>query len=172
VLLSDVVSAGLDPLAVRLAFLEHRYRQQLNLTWDTLRAADRTLRRWRTRVAEWSESPSAPMAASYVERFDAALDDDLDTPAALRVLRELERDEAVAPGAKFETFLHVDHVLALDLATEIGKPRVLPPGAGELLEQRDRARDAQDWSMADRLRDELAEMGVRVSDTPAGQTWS
>ncbi|MEV0387656.1 cysteine--tRNA ligase [Nonomuraea sp. NPDC050643] len=172
VLLSDVVAAGLDPLAVRMAFLEHRYRQQLNLTWDTLKAADRTVRRWRTRVAEWSESISAPMATAYAERVESAFDDDLDTPAALRILRELERDESVAPGAKFETFLHLDQVLGLDLSADIGKARVLPAGAGELLEARARARDAKDWEAADRLRDELAEMGVRVSDTSEGQTWA
>ncbi|MCK2213064.1 cysteine--tRNA ligase [Actinomadura sp. ATCC 31491] len=172
VLLSDVTEAGLDPLAVRLAFLEHRYRQQLNLTWDTLRAADRTLRRWRARVAEWAESPSAPMAAGHVERVEAALDDDLDSPAALRVLRELERDESVPPGAKLESFLHVDQVLALDLSVDIGRAPVLPAGAGELLESRARAREARDWAAADRLRDELAELGVRVADTPDGQTWA
>ncbi|MET7328724.1 cysteine--tRNA ligase [Nonomuraea sp. NPDC005650] len=172
VLLSDVVTAGLDPLAVRMAFLEHRYRQQLNLTWDTLRAADRTVRRWRARVAEWSESPSAPMSPDYADRVEAAFSDDLDTPSALRVLRDLERDESVAPGAKFETFLHVDQVLGLDLSTEIGKARVLPPGAGELLRARERAREARDWEEADRLRDELAEMGVRVADTQDGQTWT
>ncbi|MGP4095846.1 cysteine--tRNA ligase [Nonomuraea sp. KM90] len=171
VLLSDVADAGLDPLAVRMAFLEHRYRQQLNLTWDTLRAADRTVRRWRARVAEWSESVSAPLSQAHAERVEAAFDDDLDTPAALRILRELERDESVAPGAKFETFLHLDQVLGLDLSTEIGKTPVLPAGAGELLEARARAREAHDWAAADRLRDELAELGVRVSDTPEGQTW-
>ncbi|MEV0823328.1 cysteine--tRNA ligase [Nonomuraea rubra] len=172
VLLSDVVSAGLDPLAVRMAFLEHRYRQQLNLTWDTLKAADRTVRRWRSRVAEWAESVSAPLSREYADRAESAFDDDLDTPAALRVLRELERDESVAPGAKFETFLHLDQVLGLDLSTDIGKPRVLPPGAAELLEARERARASKDWTGSDRLRDELAELGVRVSDTPEGQTWT
>ncbi|MEO3872645.1 cysteine--tRNA ligase [Nonomuraea sp. B12E4] len=172
VLLSDVVAAGLDPLAVRLAFLEHRYRQQLNLTWDTLRAADRTLRRWRSRVAGWAESVSAPMAADHVQRMEAAFEDDLDTPAALRILRELEREESVPPGAKFEAFLHVDQVLALDLSKEIGRAPTLPPGAGELLTTRERAREDQNWDTADRLRDELAELGVRVSDTPDGQTWS
>ncbi|MEU4231708.1 cysteine--tRNA ligase [Nonomuraea sp. NPDC026600] len=173
VLLSDVTEAGLDPLAVRLAFLEHRYRQQLNLTWDTLHAADRTVRRWRARVAEWSESPSAPMAAEHVRRVESAFDDDLDTPAALRVLRELERDESVAPGAKFESFLHLDQVLGLDLAIEIGRSRgaVLPPGAAELLSERARAREAGDWAASDRLRESLAAMGVRVSDSPAGQVW-
>ncbi|GAA2897589.1 cysteine--tRNA ligase [Nonomuraea rubra] len=172
VLLSDVVSAGLDPLAVRMAFLEHRYRQQLNLTWDTLKAADRTVRRWRSRVAEWAESVSAPLSREYADRAESAFDDDLDTPAALRVLRELERDESVAPGAKFETFLHLDQVLGLDLSTDIGKPGVLPPGAAELLEARERARASKDWAGSDRLRDELAELGVRVSDTPEGQTWT
>ncbi|MFI7421963.1 cysteine--tRNA ligase [Nonomuraea sp. NPDC049684] len=172
VLLSDVVAAGLDPLAARLAFLGRRYRERLDLSWDVLRAADRTVRRWRARVAEWSESPSAPMASSYAERVGAALDDDLDTPAALAVLRELELDESVAPGSKFETFLHLDQVLALDLSTEIGKPRVPPAGAGELLAQRERAVAANDWAAADRLRDELADLGVRVTDTPEGQSWA
>ncbi|MET8141959.1 cysteine--tRNA ligase [Sphaerisporangium sp. NPDC005288] len=175
VLLADVENAGLDPLAVRLAFLEHRYRQQMNLTWDTLHAADRTLRRWRRRVAEWAESPSRPIAAEYARRAQDAFDDDLDTSTALRALRELERDESVDPGSKFETFLHLDHVLGLDLPADIGKPPpvpVLPPGAAELLDARAKAREARDWSTSDRLRDELAGLGVKVTDTPEGQTWS
>ncbi|MEU0481281.1 cysteine--tRNA ligase [Streptosporangium sp. NPDC006013] len=172
VLLKDVADAGLDPLAVRLALLEHRHRQQMNLTWDTLRAADRTLRRWRSQVAEWSESPSGPMPADLVSRIEAAFDDDLDTPLALRLLRELERDGSVAPGSRFEAFLHLDQILALDLSLDIGRSRSLPGGAAELIEQRARARDAQDWATSDRLRDELATLGVKVVDTPDGQTWS
>lgn len=172
VLLQDVVEAGLDPLAVRLALLEHRYRQQMNLTWDTLRAADRTLRRWRSHVAEWSESPSRPMPAGHVSRIEAAFDDDLDTPLALRLLRELERDGSIAPGSRFEAFLHLDQILGLDLSADIGRSRSLPPGAAELLERRLRAREAGDWAVSDRLRDDLADLGVRVADTPQGQTWS
>ncbi|MGI5273606.1 cysteine--tRNA ligase [Nonomuraea sp. CA-218870] len=121
--LSAVTADGIDPLAVRLAFLEHHYRRPLDLSPAALRAADATVRRWRARVAEWSESPSAPMAAAYVERAESALDDDLDTPAALRVLAELERDASVPPGAKFESFVHLDQVLALDLPADIGRPR-------------------------------------------------
>ena len=121
VLLADLTARGLDPLALRLAFLEHRYRQQLNLTWAVLEAADRTLRRWRERVAEWARSPSKPMCAQYVSDFAAAFDDDLDTPAALRVLRNLEKDGEIPPGAKFETFAHADHLLGLDLARDIGR---------------------------------------------------
>ncbi|WP_329085800.1 cysteine--tRNA ligase [Streptosporangium sp. NBC_01469] len=175
VLLKDVADAGLDPLAVRLALLEHRHRQQMNLTWDTLRAADKTLRRWRGQVAEWSESPSGPMPADRVSRIEAAFDDDLDTPLALRLLRELERDGSISPGSRFEAFLHLDQILALDLSLDIGRsvrPKPLPGGAAELLERRSRARDAKDWAASDHLRDELAALGVKVVDTPEGQTWS
>jgi len=126
VLLSEVTERGLDPLALRLAFLEHRYRQQLNLTWDTLAAADRTLRRWRERVAEWATWPSKPMCAQYTADIAAAMDDDLDTPTALRTLRALERDGQIPPGSKFETFAHADQLLALDLARDIGRPKAGP----------------------------------------------
>ena len=128
----DAEARGLDPLALRLAFLEHRYRQQMNLSWETLAAADGGVRRWRDRVAEWANSPSRPMCAQYVSEFTAALDDDLDSPAALRVLRGLDQDGEIPPGSKFETFVYLDQVLGLDLARDIGKapaPRLRPPGA-------------------------------------------
>jgi cysteinyl-tRNA synthetase len=175
VLLADLTARGLDPLALRFAFLDHRYRQQLNLTWAVLEAADRTLRRWRERVAEWARSPSKPMSAEYVGDFAAAFDDDLDTPAALRVLRNLEKDTEIPPGAKFETFAHADHLLGLDVARDIGRepaPRPLPDDAADLLEARAAARAAADWPRADRLRDQLGTLGVAVTDTPAGQTWT
>jgi cysteinyl-tRNA synthetase len=175
VLLADLPARELDPLALRLAFLDHRYRQQLNLTWAVLEAADRTLRRWRERVAEWATSPSKAMCAEYIGDFNAAFDDDLDTPAALRVLRALEKDGETPPGSKFETFAHADHLLGLDLARDIGRapvPRPLPDGATELLEARAAARAASDWAASDRLRDELDTLGVTVTDTPQGQAWT
>jgi cysteinyl-tRNA synthetase len=175
VLLADLTARGLDPLALRFAFLDHRYRQQLNLTWAVLEAADRTLHRWRERVAEWARSPSKPMCAEYVSDFAAAFDDDLDTPAALRVLRSLEKDTEIPPGAKFETFAHADHLLGLDLARDIGRepaPRPLPDDAADLLAARAAARAAADWPMADRLRDQLGTLGVTVTDTPGGQAWT
>ena len=176
VLLSDVTARGLDPLAVRLAFLEHRYRQQMNLTWDTLTAADGTVRRWREQVADWADEPSRPVSAEYWARITGAIDDDLDTPAALRALRELARDPEVPAGAKFETFVAADRVLALDLPSLIGRPRpappVLPDGAQARLTERAAARERRDFAAADRLRDELAELGVAVADTPDGQTWT
>jgi cysteinyl-tRNA synthetase len=173
--MSDLTDRGLDPLALRLAFLEHRYRQQMNLTWDTLNAADRTLRRWRGLVAEWACSPSKPMCAEVTSQIAAAFDDDLDTPAALRALRKLEKDPEIPPGAKFESFAHADQLLGLDLARDIGRAPVrprLPDGARQRLDARQAARAARDWATADRLRDELAAIGVSVSDTADGQEWT
>ncbi|GAT69698.1 cysteinyl-tRNA synthetase [Planomonospora sphaerica] len=170
--LGDVAAAGLDPLAVRLALLGHRHREPVDLTWDALRAADRALRRRRARVAEWSESPSRPMPAERVARIEAAFDDDLDTPLALRLLDEMERDESLAPGSRFEAFLHLDQVLGLDLPLDIGRPRTLPPGADELLERRRSARESGDQTACDLLTRELAGLGVEVADTPQGQSWT
>jgi cysteinyl-tRNA synthetase len=175
VLLSALAERGLDPLALRLAFLEHRYRQQVNLTWDTLGAADRTLRRWRGLAAEWACSPSGPMRAEVTAQVSAAFDDDLDTPAALRALRGLEKDSGIPPGSKFESFANADQLLGLDLAREVGRTPARPPlpdGARERLDARRAARGTADWATADRLRDELAAIGVSVSDTAAGQEWT
>jgi cysteinyl-tRNA synthetase len=122
VLLGDLTDRGLDPLALRLAFLEHRYRQQPNLTWTALAAADRTLRRWRGRVAEWATEPSRPTCAGYLTEVAAAFDDDLDTATALRSLRALERDQEVPPGSKFESFAAADRLFALDLTRDVGQP--------------------------------------------------
>ncbi len=173
--LEDVAARGLDPLAVRLFFLTGRYRQQMNLTWDALSAADRRLSRWRARVAEWAESPSVALPRDAVDAVVAAFDDDLDTPTALVLLDRLARDESLPPGAKFEAFAYLDRLLGLDLAREVGRAPVvtpLPPGAQELLDRRAQARTAKDFAASDRLRDELAGLGVVVADTATGQTWT
>jgi cysteinyl-tRNA synthetase len=173
VLVSDLEARGYDPLALRLSFLGSRYRTQINLTWDEIAAADRTLQRWRDRVRAWAEAPSKPMCADYEGRFREALDDDLDTPAALQVVREVERDETVPDGAKFEMYAWFDHVLGLDLARDVGKAAAsLPEGARALLDARAAARTAKDFGESDRLRDALAGAGVDVRDTAAGQEWS
>lgn len=119
--LSDIAKAGVDPLAVRLAFLRHGYRQPVELSWERLRAAGEALTRWRRRVAEWAESPSRPIDEGRAMPIQTALDDDLDTSRALRLLADLGDDESVPPGSRFETFLHFDRVLGLDLPAEIGK---------------------------------------------------
>src|SRR3954452_3386543 len=172
VLVSDVVERGFDPLALRLAFLGTRYRQQANLSWAEIAGADKTLRRWRAAVAGWAELPSKPMCAEVQQDVLDAFSDDLDTPRALQVLRGFEKSD-LPDGSKFETFAWADRLLGLDLARDVGRaPAALPAGAQELLDERASARAGKDFAASDRLRDELAARGVAVKDTPGGQEWT
>lgn len=112
---------GLDPLSLRLALLQRPYRQPAEPTWDDLAAAGRQLQLWREAVADWANSPSKPMCAQYTGDVKAAFDDDLDSPAALRHLAALAADGEIPPGSRFESFVHLDHLLGLDLARHIGR---------------------------------------------------
>jgi hypothetical protein len=114
-------AAGLDPLCVRLAALLQPYREPLQLDRGALEAADGELRHWRAQVARWAESASKPMCAEYVAQALDALDDDLNVPGALLVLRRLAADPEIPPGSKFETFSFLDMVFALDLVRDIGR---------------------------------------------------
>lgn len=119
--LTALAERELDPLALRLAFLEHHYRQPLDLAWDEIARADAALRDWRRLVAAWAMHPSKPMCAQYVADLTAAFDDDLDTPAALGSLRKLAEDAEIPPGSKFETAAHIDQLLGLDVVSEVGR---------------------------------------------------
>jgi cysteinyl-tRNA synthetase len=179
--LRSVRERGHEPLAARYLFLQARYRSQVNFTWDALAGAERALRRLRARMAEWSREPAPAVAETpetpetpakaYEERFRAAIDDDLDTPRALAILGELEADDAVTPAARFRAVEGFDRVLGLNLAGAAGTEPELPAGAGELISRRERARADRDWAAADRLRDQLAGIGVEVVDTRSGTQW-
>ena len=127
VILADLGRRGLDPLALRLALLNRGYREPADLSWPELAAADAELRRWRGRVAEWATQPSRPLSGEHAGRVIAAFEDDLTTRAALDALRALDGDASIPAGAKFETFAHVDQLLGLDLASEIGRVPAAPP---------------------------------------------
>ncbi len=171
--LRELEARGHSPLALRLLFLQAHYSSQLNFTWDALAAAERSLARRRARVAAWAADPGpagAPGAtAGYERRFWAAVDDDLDTPKALAVLAEMEGDEGLPAAARHRAALAFDRVLGLDLDRAAGQE--LPPAAEELIARREAARAARDWATADRLRDDLAALGVEVSDTRGGTSW-
>jgi len=110
---------GADPLAARLALLRAHYRSPVELTPGLVAAAAVDLDRWRGLVASWAEHPSAPMAG--VDPVVERLQDDLDTPGALDELDRLGADESIPSGARFEAFAHLDRLLGLDLASEVGR---------------------------------------------------
>ena len=117
-----VPAQGREPLAIRLALLRHLRGEPVSLEPATLDQAEQTLRDWRRSVAAWAEHPSAPMHPTTVESARAALDDNLDVPAVLGLLPQLIDNPALPPGAKFETLVFLDQVLALDLARDVGQP--------------------------------------------------
>ena len=110
-----------DPLAVRLALLRFSFADTALLSTARMRRAKETLQRWRFKVAGWADLPSAPPAG--VEVMTDALTRDLDTSAVLRMLHRIELDPQPPSGSKFETFVGVDRVLALDLSHQVGKLR-------------------------------------------------
>ncbi len=112
---------GLDPLAVRLALLSRHYREDVTLGREDLAAAQEDLVGWRRRVAEWAEAPGRPLSSTYVDEAVAALDADLATPAVFPLLARLAEDEAVSPGARFETVIKLDMILGLDLVGLVGR---------------------------------------------------
>ncbi len=113
--------AGVDPLALRLALLRLPYRETALFTPDAVAAADAELKRWRALVADWAEQPSAAMAG--VGPVIARIEDDLDLPGALVALDQLAADTSISPGARFEAFAHLDRLLGLDLAADVGRRR-------------------------------------------------
>ena len=112
---------GLDPLALRLALLQRPYRADADVSRGKLQVADAELRELREQVRHWATSPSKPMCAQHVGDYLDALDDDLDTPAALATLSALAADPEIPDGSKFEAFAYFDRFLGLDLARDVGR---------------------------------------------------
>ena len=164
VLVEDLLSKGIDPLALRLCFLENRYRSQMDLTWNSLQAADETLKRWRTKMSEWGSS----LEAIFDQEIADALSNDIDTPRAILRLREIEKSNL---ENKRGLFLYADQVLGLDL----GRPiiaRELTPQMKKLLDERIKARSEKRWADSDELRVQLENLGLQIKDTAEGQSWS
>src|SRR6266853_537089 len=167
---TELEDQGFDPLAFRYLALQAKYRTKLNFSTDGLAGADRALSQLRDRMAGWSGAANVEdtTAMSFESRFRDALADDLDLPAAMALVAELSRSD-VAPSAKAMLLRDWDRVLGLDL----DRPRKasLPEGASELLDAREKARLAKDFQTSDRIRQELAALGVAVTDTAEGQRW-
>jgi cysteinyl-tRNA synthetase len=166
-LLQDIIDRGLDPLAARLAFLENRYRSQMDLTWAALEAAHVMLRRWRMLVQ--SGRPHGELIAD--QDFLTAIYSDLDTPRALQRLRAVEKSTELTPAEKAGVFRFADQILGLDLE-RVPEKRELTELQNQLLSQREIARANKDFSESDRLRTLLEESGLEIHDSPQGQSWS
>lgn len=180
VLLSDVIARGFDPLSVRFALMENRYRSQMDLSWDSIAAADRLLDRWRTIASHadqdfLSQGATRKLSEGMEKLRDEILSHlatDLDTPRALQCLRALEKDKEVSLVEKAHLLQVINPLLGLDLtAPARDSNRELSNDDRQLLEERVQARKDRDFQESDRIRDLLSEHGIEVRDLPSGQEW-
>jgi cysteinyl-tRNA synthetase len=138
---------------------------------NTPDAADRAFA-----ITDRAGMPAAPLSVAgraLHDRFVAAVDDDLDMPVALALLREILRAPLAGEERRW-LVLDADFVLGLDLHrvwktdTTADGAATMPAGIQALADARTEARAARDWARADALRDELGAQGWDVTDTPDG----
>jgi cysteinyl-tRNA synthetase len=170
VLVEDVIKRGFNPLCLRLVFLEHRYRQQLDLTWNSIQAADKTLQRWYKQIEQWQQSPSEAIDESSLALISGFMENDLDSVNAILTLREVEKSNQLNAASKLHTFRQAEKWLGLGFDQEFKSTNhTFSEEVNQLAQQRIQARADKDWAASDRLRDELKALGVLVVDTANGQ---
>lgn len=170
VLVEDLIAKGFNPLSLRLVFLEHRYRQQVDLTWNSLTAADKTLNRWYRLIAQWGESATGEIDETFIAQIKGFMENDLDTISAILTLREVEKSNEITAATKLHTFRQAEKWLGLGFDQNFKKPNLdFSEEVLQLAQARKQARTDKDWEASDRLRDELKSLGVLVTDAADGQ---
>ena len=166
----DLVERGIDPLAFRWLTFQSRYRSEMDFSWEAMDAADAKVNQLRRRMAEWG--PGADALGETAETYDARVRDavasDLDMPAAVVVVNEVAGATDVTDAEKYALLASWDSVLGLDLERDATSGWTPSDEALAKVAGRDAARSRKDYAESDRLRDELAAMGLEVMDTPEG----
>jgi cysteinyl-tRNA synthetase len=182
----DLTAKAHDPRAIRYLMLSTHYRQQLNFTFEGLEAATKTLERltnFARRLLDVNDSGGDEDLRQLVDRFqtsfEQAMDDDLSINIALATLFDFVRDVnnyldknmVSSHEAKriYNLIMKLDGVLGV--IGEVRKQEKLPKQAEELIRRREEARQARDWTEADKLREQLKSMGIIIEDTVQGVKW-
>jgi cysteinyl-tRNA synthetase len=183
---------------LRMMVLNSHYRSPLTFNDDVAQQAQRGLERMRGAlrpampVGDGSNEPHQTppddaerakletAASTAREGFEAAMDDDFNTPSALGSLFELvrainsARDTGVGGddlNAAQAVLLELTQVLGLDLAARPAAGQAAGPFIDLLARVRQELRLAKQWELADQIRDRLAELGVILEDGKGGSTW-
>ncbi len=191
-----LLDSGVSPMTLRLFTLQAHYRKPLDFTAEALEAAATGWKGLNAALglATASAAPGAPPELAHArERFVAAMDDDLNTSAALAVLFELakplralanrlERGDTTAPAEAASPALAAQGQLLRELAGVLGleaeagdaaQAAAEGPSAAEIQTQigaRQAAKAARNFAEADRIRDALKAEGIELIDRPGGIT--
>jgi cysteinyl-tRNA synthetase len=106
--------------------------------------------------------------AVFEARFRESIENDLHLPGVVAIVNELVSSPGVPDGEKYALLAAWDSVLGLDLQREARSAWEPSSEVQALVAERDAARDARDYATSDRIRDELARLGLEVMDTPQG----
>jgi cysteinyl-tRNA synthetase len=186
--LRDILERGYAPEAIRFLLTGTPYRKQLNFTFEGLDAARAAIERlrsfeWRLRNERFGEGGDPALderAARAIAAFDAGLDDDLNTADALAAVFEFVRDSNTAmdsgqfrasnKGAALDLLRRFDEIFAV-LEPTPSQGGLTDAQIEELVAERNRAKKARDFALADSVRKQLLEQGVILEDTREGTRW-
>ncbi len=185
----DLREQGYSALAMRYLLLSVPTRKQLNFTFEGLQGAESTVERLRNfrqlvnegRNLSGSEGAGSgidQIAATALEKFEAAMDDDFNTAAALAAIHDMVREvntQLAANGLTdnerklvLDAISKFDSVLGIFDSEESGS---LDEEIEILVEERQEARKNRNFSRSDEIRDLLAERGIILEDTKDGVRW-
>ncbi len=168
---------------IRFFILASHYRSPLDFSEQSLEQGRAALTRLYTTLRGLPEAEAGEEGEIWRRRFEAAMDDDLNTPEALAVLFELakeinrlrdqDRERAARLAATLKKLGGVLGLLSQDPERFLrgGEAGLSDEEIERLIEERDQARKRRDWATADRIRDQLKAQGIVLEDTPQGTSW-
>ncbi len=182
----DLIAKGYTATAIRYLLLSVPYHKQLNFTFETLDGAEQTiarLRDFRNRLQE-AHLPDGintdlqEKAKKYLNDFEAAMDDNLNTSVALAALHNLVREVNTATAHEVvctEDRSFILHTLdkfdaILGIFGEASE-EILDSEIEALIGERQEARRNRNFARSDEIRDLLSEQGIILEDTKDGLRW-
>ncbi|MCI8546643.1 MAG: cysteine--tRNA ligase [Clostridia bacterium] len=166
--ISDLEAKGFSAMDYRMFNFTSHYRNKLNFTWDSLESAKIALNRLKEgyqKHEEGIEQVSNEKIEGYKQKFNEAINDDLNMPLAMSVVWEVIKENNKSKQYA-ELLRKFDEVLGLEINKKVEIE--LPEEVKKLVEERKLARLNKDWAKSDELRDKIDQMGYSVKDTKDG----
>lgn len=165
--LEDIEAKGFPLVVFRLHVLSGHYRSQSEFSWEGLQATRNRLQNWVDTLNERLQGSDGQALDAMIGNAVAALEDDLNSPAALASVDEIL--PMLSPEAARQATKRLDELFGIDLAPYLAP---LDEEASRLIEERNEARSRKDWPASDALRTKLLELGITVRDGGDSTVWS